>query len=401
MYLDSFQEFSEVLLDEKKTTTDHLKKKVCGKQYSIVSYDKKIYDPTAHDDANLFRSVIIDNETKEVVCFAPPKSFRIPKNTDITKFHIEEYVEGTMINVFYNSTEGRWEYATKRTVDSNTKFNNKKTFRQLFEEALDFLQINLDLLPTDACYSFVLQHPENRIVNKVETIKLYLIDIFKLWKSNRIVYQLSHPLNNTIDGLQNVEFPKIFNNQFRNIQEIKQFLKIQPSSFMGLVLRDDDDMIRYKIRNYHYETIKALRGNTAHLLRRYLELKKDKKIKKYLSHFPEHENDFKHFQDLFQNYIQHLYNAYTETFIKKTKPLEVNASSLSKTLRQIHFEYRDYLKPNNSVVNKDFIYDFFSAYKLHIQEINLREFEKSNNVVNKCVDIIINYVNEYVGINVN
>ena len=374
MYLNSFQEFTEVLLDEQKTTRDHLKKKVCGNQYSIVGYDKRFYNPTAYDDSNLFRSVIIDNETKGVVCFSPPKSFSLPKGTDISKFYMEEYIEGTMINVFFNSREGRWEYATKRTVDSNTKFDNKtKTFRQMFEEALDFLQVNLDLLPTDACYSFVLQHPENRIVNKVETIRLYLIDVFKLWESDRIVYQLSHPLK-PIAGLEKVEIPKTF--LFRNLQEMKQFLKVQPSTFMGIVLRDDEHMIRYKVKNYHYETLKSLRGNSSQLMRRYLQLKKEKKIKKYLLHFPEHENDFKSYQDLFQKYIDFLLHTYVDTFVKKTKPLEKDTSSLTKTLKQIHWEYRDYLRLHQHIVNQTFVYDYFNAYKIHIQEKNLLEFEK-------------------------
>jgi len=119
-----------------------------------------------------YRSVII-NEAGVVVGFAPPKSILAetfmatrPIIADANNENIvaEEFVEGTMLNVFFNA--GVWEVATKQTIGANVRFytNNVDTFYSMFLDAMQNIGLTLDMLDKKNSYSFVLQHPKNRIV---------------------------------------------------------------------------------------------------------------------------------------------------------------------------------------------------------------------------------------------
>ena len=86
-----------------------------------------------------------------------------------------------MINVFWDSNiglSGAWEISTRNTVGAESSFYkspNSKTFRTMFLEAAINNNLDLDSLNKNFCYSFVLQHPENRIVVPFKAPQLYLI----------------------------------------------------------------------------------------------------------------------------------------------------------------------------------------------------------------------------------
>ncbi|MFY7730487.1 MAG: hypothetical protein ACOVRN_13285, partial [Flavobacterium sp.] len=106
--------------------------------------------------------------------FAPPKS--VPADSFIQKYpltndiRLEEFVEGTMINVFFDRTvgiSGAWEIATRNTVGATSTFykhSGAKSFRDMFMEAATMCHLDICKLDPELCYSFVLQHPGNRIV---------------------------------------------------------------------------------------------------------------------------------------------------------------------------------------------------------------------------------------------
>jgi hypothetical protein len=121
-----------------------------------------------------------------VVCYSPPKSVNFKSfvelypnvNKDIV---CQEFVEGTMVNVFWDSDACLWEISTKNTVGATSKFYKKqggKTFRTMFFEALSESGLSISDLDQNYRYSFVLQHPENRIVVRFAKPSLYLVAIY-------------------------------------------------------------------------------------------------------------------------------------------------------------------------------------------------------------------------------
>ena len=76
-----------------------------------------------------------------MVTFSPPKSHNLThfvrNNVDFNQLTTQEFVEGTMINLFYDNNE--WELATKGTVGGNSAFfkdDEKITFRRMFLDSL-------------------------------------------------------------------------------------------------------------------------------------------------------------------------------------------------------------------------------------------------------------------------
>ena len=135
-----------------------------NEKYSIVRYNKDLLSSDLVETFGLLRSVILSGP--KIVSFAPPKSmsgesFMIKYPTKTDKIIALDFVEGTMINVFYDPTYGAsgcWQISTRNTVGAEVSFykGSNKTFNQMFMEACLFNNFNIQTLNPRFCYSFVL-----------------------------------------------------------------------------------------------------------------------------------------------------------------------------------------------------------------------------------------------------
>lgn len=212
-------------------TENHLKRKTVsvpsGAVYEMINYVKST---ESGETLGEYKSVIFDPTTKYVMCFAPEKS------TDMAKFienykpehviDVEQAVEGTMINLFYDWRISKWEIATKGNIGCNywyfrTQYPNpetgeyvqwgsgsqnahhpavgeqtdnmcQKTFRQMFIDVFQYTNdgeyngygkdINdiafLNELPKEYNYSFVLAHPDNHLVYETKLAQLTLVGVY-------------------------------------------------------------------------------------------------------------------------------------------------------------------------------------------------------------------------------
>lgn len=124
------------------------------KGFTLVKYKKPLNDFSL----GLYRSVIYKDD--KLVCFSPPNS--VPFNMFVENhpdYRIEEFVEGTMINLFFYT---HWHVCTKSVIGATcTFFDDAPTFLDMFNEAFS----SYNLLDPSYVYSFVLKHPLNRIVD--------------------------------------------------------------------------------------------------------------------------------------------------------------------------------------------------------------------------------------------
>ena len=195
-------------------------------QYKVITYDKKYLNYDLISSYGLCRSIIVNNRNK-VVSFAPPKSMPcdefIQKYDETTyKIVAEEFIEGTMINVFWDETNGLsgdWEISTRNTVGATSSFykgsGKTKTFREMFFEAAKENNLELNFLETNYCYSFVLQHPDNRIVVPFNKPLLYLVAVYsihneadKIIVENYNANQFQYFFNNILNS--SIMFPQIY-----------------------------------------------------------------------------------------------------------------------------------------------------------------------------------------------
>ena len=107
----------------------------------IIKYDKSKINTANQQTLGLFRSVIV-NQKGEILCFAPPKSIDFDIFSQSTLYEqctLKEFVEGTMINLFWVPSEKEWEIATRSNIGARCKFNlnETKTFRTMFLETMN------------------------------------------------------------------------------------------------------------------------------------------------------------------------------------------------------------------------------------------------------------------------
>lgn len=373
--LSSIPGFDELLNskdDVSRTNTLLMKKMVCrsnNAEYKVIHYDKDVLKSDLVNTAGLCRSVIVNSNNK-VVGFAPPKSISagafIEKFPERENVIAEEFVEGTMINVFYDDSIGDWEISTKNTVGATSSFyktSNSKTFRQMFMEAAEHCNLDIRNLLKEFSYSFVLQHPENRIVVPFKVPMLYLVAGYKILNENGTVQVVPyhstffHNLNYLM-STNGIRFPEIYEfDRYWNLVE-QYASRNTPYNVMGVVLYNKATGERAKIRNPTYEHVRNLRGNQSKLQYQYLHLRKTGRVKEFLKYYPETKKDFSYFRDQVHMFSNTLYENYVSCYIKKVKPLNEYPDQYKTHMYNIHKYYLNELLEKKEYVSRNYVRNY-------------------------------------------
>lgn len=334
-------------------------------KYGLITYNKKHLNNLNVFTSGLFRSVVHSED--KIYSFSPPKSvdFNLFKNnTNIANIDVEEYVEGTMINMFWDENNNKWEITTKKVIGADNIFfvnnlsNYKYSFKSMFNDFVDKhpnFYSKFNEFPKNYCYSFVLQHPKNRIVVPLKQLKLYLVSIYEI--NEFFVTRLS------IDSELQKKLPDFLSYPIKydcsNWNDVYYLSKNCYSSYIvGFMLTDRIRNIRSKIRNQNYEYVRKLRGNQPKLKFTYLNLRLNKNIKNYLYHYPEHKVYFDMYHEEIYNFSKNLHNYYINCYIKKLKPLKEFNYEYRKFMFKLHDIYKTQLKKYNKVVTFKFVYDY-------------------------------------------
>jgi hypothetical protein len=343
-----------------------IQSKINNSHYKVIRYDKNLLCVDLIPTYGLCRSVILNSDNK-VVGFAPPKSLhadtfiqKYPENTN--GIHAEEFVEGTMINVFFDpdvGVTGSWEISTRNTVGATSSFYKSptsKTFRQMFMEAAAECKLDINKLDTELCYSFVLQHPENRIVVPFYKAQLYLVGVYKINTNNTVDVFYTQGFNLFFTELgTTVKFPKIYEfNKYSDLIE-KYGSMNTPYNIVGVIIYNKVTGERTKIRNPVYEQVRYLRGNQPKLQYQYLCLRKEGKVKDFLKFYPENKSEFSTFRDQVHLFTNTLYSNYVSCYIKKEKPLIEFSDQYRSHMFHIHKIYMDELREKKQFVNNTIV----------------------------------------------
>ena len=324
--------------------------------YDVIKYNKNLLTPETISTYGLCRSVILNKE-QHIVSFAPPKS--MAPNLFFEKYPVktpsiiaEEMVEGTMINVFWDGVG--WEVATRSTIGAQNTFYmppNPKTFFDMFQEAAEQCGLKLENLNPAFCYSFVLQHPENKIVVEFEIPGLYLVTVYKINNPSYTIDVIDPRSFNLNIGL--VKFPEIY--EFNTWDDLKTRFETTDINILGTMIKNLETGERTKIRNSNYEQVRRLRGNQPKLKYQYLVLRKSEKEAEYLSHFYEHTEQFNKWREEVDTFSHDLYDNYVLCFITKTKLARDCSYYLMKTLYSLHDLYFGELKGQSKKITRDYV----------------------------------------------
>ena len=387
--------------------------------HRIIRYIKdKLETPEDYSMYGKYRSVIA-NKDNFVIAFSPPKSVKYSefiKKNDVQDVIVEELVEGTMINLFFDEFKQEWEIATRSNIGAKNKFvqeNEVSSFRVMFLEACNEIGMDFEKLPKGSgepnstfSYSFVMQHPKNRIVSRTMENKcwIYLIEMYELIKTptGTDINCVNLDKYSSIFSEINISRPKRL---FESIDSYDKCLELVNTKgswcdknlicFGGYVIRNVNTNERTKVRDKLYEYIRRLRGNQIKPKYHYLTLRKQKKIQEYLKYYPEDKNKFDVYRREISNYVYNLWQSYIGCYIKKEKPVKDWPRQFRVHMFNIHSDFKE--TRNIITLNKTYIYfnklhESQQMFVLNYIEQDTSLETQSNEIVKSIIDEAIEKV---------
>ena len=233
----------------------------------------------------------------------------------------------------------------------------------MFQDACTENKLFIDTLNPMYCYSFVLQHPCNRIVVPFSKPQLYLIDVYHIKQNlDDSIYVYAHPLSVVKEyGLwksTTIQFPEVY--EFSSYAElINKFASPNtPYHIMGVIIKNTVTNERCKIRNPIYEEVRQLRGNQAKLQYQYLSLRKEGKIPEFLKFYPETKDELSKFRDQIHMFTNTLHQNYLACYVKKEKPLKEFPEQYRTHMFKIHEHYMTNLRETKGFVTNTVVINY-------------------------------------------
>jgi hypothetical protein len=414
----------------------HFSKTESSGVFYTLKYDRAKLTAEQYSTVGRLRSVVFD-EAGRICCIAPPKMLTLADdmktrevNSVSSSLTAEELVEGIMVNLFWKAGagagagaegggDGKWYIATKScvgevsydhilqaeaeaqvagaTTEASTgveasdaprvfqKLGVQEVLRRRICDVLSLLPGGLAGVSTEYCYSFVVQHPKNQIVNTITEPTLYLV----------AVYQLTPLEGSESFGVNAIRIDRdIFSSNFGGTvshmpstlscvsdeaesetstvaatftpHTVEDYCKMYASadtrsvSLPGVIFVDKETGFCYKKRNPKYESVKKRKGMEQKLMAQYLQLRKDHGIDEYLKYHPQHSRAFRQFRDRLHDYTQRLYDAYIEHYVKKdAKPLKEYDRELKTHMYKMHYDvYLATMKESGTFITKHIVINY-------------------------------------------
>ena len=300
-----------------------------------------------HDDLTIFkyktkygseidrscRGLIVSKSSGKVVCHPNPGSISFENFIKCVPFEncvIEENLEGTLINLYFNDC---WCVSTKFCINAeNSKFRGNKSFRQYFDK---ICHIDIQALDQNFTYSFILQIPENRLVSNIQKRELYHIETHNNTTGEKILYDI---------GVQRPALLKLNEMNRLNLtsyRAVNRELVRLDWGKRGYMLYSNDRKYRCSLINPAYETVLNLVKNQIDI--RYIVLDGlyyKCNIDDILFYFPEYNAIKTQLSDDLDVLIKSMLESYKEAYCFKNIEISDIPKKYKKVLAQVHNVYK-------------------------------------------------------------
>ena len=256
------------------------------------------------------RGVIIDTtiDNERVVCKSFPhtedlsvddfKTIMNAKSLNLKNATVTKAYEGTVIRIFCWNDE--MLFSTHKKINGYDSNWGGPTFGEMYND----ISLSTDVYDKSKCYNFLLSHPMNRFVCKVEKPRLIHIGTFEPFENGMRLSQVPH-----LEPHENIVFPSkmtVDDEQFENIMN-----GIVDLNTCGLFVYFSDVEV-YKVTSAIYQNSRKLRGSEQNLRMRYLQLMTEKREQDLEKLFPEHVEEFHLAKERFSLLSDWLADVYVE-----------------------------------------------------------------------------------------
>tara|TARA_B100001093_G_scaffold520380_1_gene615280 strand:+ start:3304 stop:4392 length:1089 start_codon:yes stop_codon:yes gene_type:complete len=319
----------------------------------IMKYPKKLKF-SDHNYIRESRGIIVDIKNNRVInrSFSGSISYnKFKKNTDWDNVVLEEFIDGTLINLYFNDG---WKLSTKFCIDAKTSFyRSNKSYYDLFNEIRSLDNINFDKKYT---YSFVLVHKENRNISKISENKVYHIETTNNYTGEKINIDLGY------EKPKILKIKNIINKYNLNSYKDLENFKFNSWNNPGFMIYNLERTERTTFKNKDFTEIEnQIKGQNDFKFIFIKYLKNIPAINKLLNVFPEYNELFKKIYNKFTSLILEIYDIYFNTKVHKTQKLVDR--KFKKIIYDIHGIYLQKVKKdkNFKITLKD-IRDLLLSY---------------------------------------
>jgi hypothetical protein len=313
------------------------------------------YEKGSTSDA-VYRSLVWDTSANLPLCVAPFRANEGAPPTGTTFTAVEDFVDGFMMNVWVSN--GSLHVSTRTRVGGANKFYSDKTFGELFAECvvasplktMDTLKACLEehraaAGATAAFASFVLQHPEHRIVAKVAAPSLNTVHTG--YVTEKGVVHISERAVHWPQALARLQVsnypPKVFQSEAESEELLRQTAAQRGWRWQGLVFKDGTGG-RWRMRTPTYTMLRELRGGESSSLERFFRLRAARQVVEYLKHYGEERHAFWEFEQALRARTADVLAAYTDVHKAHTVAFKDLPEALRPAVYLLHLHWRDELR---------------------------------------------------------
>ncbi len=324
-----------------------------------------------------FRSVVWNKNTNRPVCVAPRKAMftEIPSHESPV---IEDFVEGVMVNGFLNE-KSEIEITTRSKLGGTSGYYSSKSFAEMFEEAKQYHSITNETLQESMnkngihFVSFVLQHPEHRVVQKIYAPKLYCVHLGTVQPNGDVTFYETS--TEWPEGhFQNLRIPShgVLAPGKSPMEVLKNSTNAWATTWQGFVYRGQQGQ-RWRYRTTQYTALRDLRGKESRVEDRFVRIRAAGKVPIYLKTWPEDKRDFSQLETKFRSLTKQIYMDYCEIHKAHRKTIHDIHFIFKGVMYELHNIYLSVLRQQNQTLKLQHVIDYMNTLPLDGQANLLRE----------------------------
>jgi len=320
---------------------------------AVIRYDKALKTGV---DVGIYRSVAWDMSSNTPLCVAPFRATEGAPPAKVPFSSVEDFVDGFMMNAWVSN--GTLQVATRTRVGGDNKFYSDKTFGQLFDECLektalkntDGLKACLEGLRSaenavSAFASFVVQHPEHRIVAKAPSPMLFTVHTGCVMADG--VVRVSERSVNWPQELSALRISTYNQKSFEKDDEVEVLLRNTAAQrgwrWQGLVFKDGKGG-RWRMRTPTYTLLRQLRGSESTALERFFRLRAERKVVDYLKHYKEESDEFWKYEETLRARTSDVFSAYVDVHKAHAVAFKELPAAIRPAVFLLHTKWRDELR---------------------------------------------------------